>query len=89
MPSISFSQNLQSHVPVDRREVSGRTVGEALGEVFAAHPRLKGYVLDDRGAVRKHVAVFLDGESIRDREGLTDPLPPDGELFVMQALSGG
>ena len=89
MASISFSQNLRSHVDVDRRDVSGKTVREAFEAVFAEHPRLRSYVLDDRGAVRKHVAVFLDGDSIRDREGLTDPLPADGELFVMQALSGG
>jgi hypothetical protein len=89
MASISFSQNIRSHVAVDPRQVSGRTVRDALEAVFVEHPRLASYVLDDRGAVRKHVAVFLDGHSIRDREGLSDPLPANGELFVMQALSGG
>ena len=53
------------------------------------HPRLRGYLLDDQGAVRKHVAIFLDGESICDRLALSDPLPAEGELFVAQALSGG
>jgi molybdopterin converting factor small subunit len=87
--SIAFSQHLRTHVDVDKSAVGGATVREALAAVIAVNPRLKSYVLDDRGAVRKHIAVFLNGESVRDREGLSDPLPPDGEVFVMQALSGG
>lgn len=69
--------------------VGGGTVAEAMGEVFAKYPRLRGYILDDQGAVRKHVAVFLNGESVADRERLSDVLPEDGDVFVAQALSGG
>jgi molybdopterin converting factor small subunit len=87
--SIAFSQHLQTHVDVDKSTVDGVTVREALDAVIALNPRLKSYVLDDRGAVRKHIAIFLNGESVQDRETLSDPLPPDGEVFVMQALSGG
>ena len=89
MASIAFSQHLQTHVDVDNSTVDGVTVREALDAVIALNPRLKSYVLDDRGAVRKHIAIFLNGESVHDRETLSDPLPPDGEVFVMQALSGG
>ena len=89
MPIVSFTQNLRCHVDVDRCEVVGTTVREALDAVFAQHPRLRGYLQDDRGAVRKHVAIVVDGETIRDRETLSDSLAPDAEIFVMQALSGG
>lgn len=89
MASIAFSQHLQTHVDAPRAEVRGTTVRQALESVLAENPRLRGYVLDDAGAVRKHIAVFLDGESVHDRTGLSDPLPPHGEIFVMQALSGG
>jgi kynurenine formamidase len=89
MASIAFTQHLQTHVDAPRSVVSGGTVREALEEVLSENPRLRGYVLDDAGAVRKHIAVFLDGESVKDRIGLSDPLPPAGEIFVMQALSGG
>ncbi len=89
MASIAFSQHLQTHVDVDKSTVGGITVRDALDAVIAINPRLKSYVLDDRGAVRKHIAIFLNGESVHDRETLSDPLPPDGEVFVMQALSGG
>jgi hypothetical protein len=46
-------------------------------------------VLDEQGTLRKHMAVFINGESIHDRIHLSDPVPPDGEVYVMQALSGG
>ena len=89
MPSIAFSPNIRTHVDVAPREVSGVTVAEALESVFVEHPRLRGYLLDDRGAVRKHIAVFVDGVTIEDRDSLSDALPENGEIFVMQALSGG
>lgn len=89
MPSVAFTQNLRRHVDVERCEVDGATVGEALAAVFAEHPKLRGYLLDDRGAVRKHVAIVVNGETIADREKLSDPLKPNDDVFVMQALSGG
>ena len=46
-------------------------------------------VLDDQGAVRKHVAIFVNSQLIRDRQTLTDPIGEDDDIFVAQALSGG
>ncbi len=89
MASISFAPSLQRHVGVESCEAAGATVRDALEAVFAQNARLRSYLLDDTGAVRKHVVIFLDGESIRDREALSDPVSADGEIFVMQALSGG
>ena len=60
-----------------------------LGAVFAQNPRLRGYVLDDQGALRRHMMVFVDGQQIRDREALSDAVGPASEVYVMQALSGG
>lgn len=74
---------------VDRCEVEAATVCEALDCVFAEHPRLRSYLLDDRGAVRKHVVIIVNGETIFDRQNLSDSLKPDDDVFVMQALSGG
>lgn len=89
MPSVHFTANLQRHVACPAEEVGGGTVAECLAQVFAGNPRARGYVLDDRGAVRQHMNVFVDGEQIRDRVGLSDAVGPDAEIYVMQALSGG
>jgi sulfur carrier protein ThiS len=62
---------------------------EALAAVFASRPTLRGYVLDDQGALRRHVAVYINGRPVRDRARLGDPVGPDDEVYVFQALSGG
>ncbi|MDF1858892.1 MAG: MoaD/ThiS family protein [Verrucomicrobiales bacterium] len=89
MPSISFSPNIRSHVDVDTCEVGGDTVREALELVFSTHPRLRSYLFDDNGTLRKHIAMVLNSEPVHDRNQLSDPIQPDDEIFVMQALSGG
>ena len=89
MPRLVFTQNLQRHVACPATEQPGRTVREVLDAFFAANPRARGYVLDDQGALRHHMAIFIDGVQIQDRVRLTDPVPPAGEVYVLQALSGG
>ena len=68
-----------------RIEVSGGNVGEALRELEGAHPRMKGWVLDEQGQIRRHVNVFVDGE----RATLDVAVSPSSELNIIQAISGG
>jgi hypothetical protein len=89
MPRVVFTSNLQIYVELPPAEVEGATVREALDAVFAEHERARLYVLDERGAVRRHMVIFVNGEQINDRATLSDPVPPDGEIYVAQALSGG
>jgi sulfur-carrier protein len=87
--TVSFTPNLERHVECPTQAASGDSVRAVLDAVFAANPRLRGYVLDDQGALRRHMMVFVDGQQIEDRERLSDPVRPASELYVMQALSGG
>lgn len=89
MPRVAFTANIQRHVRCPEMEVSGSTVREALEQVFSANPPARAYVLDEHGAVRPHMVIFVAGRQIQDRNGLSDPVPPDAEVHVMQALSGG
>ena len=89
MPLITFTPNLQRHLTCLPVEVGGVTVRESLEAVFAVNPRLRGYVVDEHGALRQHMAIFVDGTPIRDRRSLGDPVGTNGQIFVMQALSGG
>ena len=89
MPRVTFTQNIQRHVACPPMEVSGVTVREALEAVFRENPGARGYVLDDQSALRKHMTVFVNGQQVRDRSGLSDPVTMDGEIYVFQALSGG
>jgi len=87
--TVSFTPNLERHVECPARTIEGDSVRAVLEAVFAANPRLRGYVLDDQGALRRHMIVFVDGQQIEDRDRLSDPVRPASEVYVMQALSGG
>lgn len=89
MPVVQFTDNLARQIAAPPCEVEGTTVLECLEAAFRPRPALRGYILDDQGAVRQHVVVFVDGEAIKDRLRLGDPVGAGSEIFVMQALSGG
>jgi molybdopterin converting factor small subunit len=89
MPTVSFTSALQRFLTAPSAHVDGATVGEALAAVFVSHPTLRGYVLDDQGAVRRHVIVFVNGQPMSDRVRLSDPVAASDEIYVFQALTGG
>ena len=89
MAKVVFTPNIQRHVACPEAEAAGRTVRDVLDNVFAENPLARGYVLDDQSALRKHMAIFVDGQMIRDRVGLTDAVRETSTIYVFQALSGG
>lgn len=89
MPTVSFTANLRRHLPVPDLEVEGATVRDAFAAVFALHPQLRSYLVDEQDRLRKHVNVFVNGAMVKDRAGLSDPLAAGDKVWVMQALSGG
>jgi hypothetical protein len=89
MARVVFTENIQRHVLCPPRHVAGANVREVLDAVFSTNERARGYVLDEHGAMRKHMIVFVNGVMIHDRVNLSDQVPPDAEVYVMQALSGG
>lgn len=90
MPAtLHFTHNLARHLECPEIAVAGSTLREALEAYFDRNPRVRAYVLDDQGAVRKHVAIFVNQAPIRDRGKLSDAVADGDEIFVIQALSGG
>jgi len=86
---ITFPAVLARHVACPAVTVEGATVRAALDAAFAANPPLRGYLLDDAGGLRTHLAIFVDGAIVRDRGSLGDPLRAGAQIDVLQALSGG
>jgi molybdopterin converting factor small subunit len=66
-------------------QLAGATVGELLRELERAHPALAGWVLDERGQIREHVNVFVNGDHSREET----PLAPDDRVHVLPAITGG
>jgi molybdopterin synthase sulfur carrier subunit len=86
---VNFTANLQRHVRAPECQAAAGPLAAVLDQVFARHPALRGYVLDDQGGLRQHMCIFVDGEQIADRRTLSDPVADGAEVWVMQALSGG
>ena len=92
MVHISFADSIQRHVSCPPLTVEGddvHNVHDVLEAVFGQHDRLRSYLLDDQGGLRKHLVVFVNGQQIADPRTLSDAVPSDATIHVIQALSGG
>lgn len=89
MPAIRFTNRLDRHVDCPQEEVEGETVLCALQNYFSMHERVEGYVLDEAKQLRTHMTIFIDGQPIKDRSNLEQPITEDAVIDVIQALSGG
>jgi molybdopterin converting factor small subunit len=89
MPRVEFAPALTRHVPCAAQEVDAPTLRAALAKSFEAAPAMRNYVLDEQGAVRKHVAVFVNARMVTDRVNLDVPLAAGDKVMVIQALTGG
>ena len=66
-------------------QVDGATVCEILRELERRHPALDGWILDERGTIRRHINVFVEGE----RGGEDTEVGDDDAVDVLPAISGG
>jgi molybdopterin converting factor small subunit len=57
--------------------------------IEANYPGLSAYLVEDNGALRQHVNIFINDTFIRDRKRLSDRVSAGDEVHVIQALSGG
>jgi sulfur-carrier protein len=86
MPTVAFTPALRRFLRVEDMRVDGATVDAALAAVFAEHPALRSYLLDDQGMLRRHVVIYVNGEIVR---GLGNTVGKNDEIHVFQALTGG
>ena len=90
MPTVKFTYALRRFFPsLKDTEVNSASLPDLLQSIDAHYPGIRSYVVDERGALRKHVLIFIDGEQINDREKLGDQFTATSEIYIMQSLSGG
>jgi molybdopterin converting factor small subunit len=66
-------------------ELEGTTVVELLRALELRHPDMSGWVLDERGLIRRHINVFVNGERGRENTAVN----PGDRLEVLPAITGG
>ena len=68
---------------------SGATVAELLDALDAAYPGLGERIRESDGQIRRFVNVFVNGENVRDRDGIATSLKPGDEVGIIPAMAGG
>ena len=90
MAKVEFTNHLKRFFPtLGPQTLPATTVAELVQALDGRFPGIVGYLVDERGSLRRHVNIFVDGELVVDRVGLGDPLGDTSEVFIAQALSGG
>ena len=90
MPTVKFTYALRRFFPqLKDTPVTSTGLPDLLRNIDGQYPGIRNYILDEQGALRKHVLIFINGEQITDRETLSDPFGADSEIYIMQSLSGG
>jgi molybdopterin synthase sulfur carrier subunit len=77
---------LQSYTQSRRVEAVGLTLDEVLQDLDRQYPGIRFRMIDEQQQVRRHIRIFINGESMND---LSICMQPDDEVVIIQALSGG
>jgi sulfur-carrier protein len=90
MALVKFTPNLKRFFPdLCEIEVEGANVAEIVAAVDSRWEGLADYIVDENGALRKHVNIFIGEDLIHDKQKLSDAVSKNSRVFIMQALSGG
>lgn len=89
MARVIFTQQLARFTQAPEVDSDAGQLRAALDAAFTRNPRLRSYILDDQGALRENVVIFIDGRRCIERTLLNDRLGPNSTVHVLQALSGG
>lgn len=73
----------------DEVKATGATVAEAIEDLEKKHPGIRDRLLDDKGAVRRHVNIYVGEEDIRFLEGLKTELKGGEQISIVPAIAGG
>jgi sulfur-carrier protein len=70
-------------------EVDGGTVAEVIAALEARHPGFRERLVDDAGALRRFVNVYVNEEDVRFQEGLQTAVPEGSQVAIIPAVAGG
>lgn len=92
MPAVEMTSHLYRFFPALEGvsiSVASGSVADVLRQVDAMAPGFTDYVLDERGALRRHVNISINNTLVVDRKTLSDHVPENATVYIFQALSGG
>ena len=69
--------------------VNGESIKEVLNELFSEYPDIKGHLMEDDENLRNFVNIFINGENIRQKEGLSTHVNNDSDIRIIPSIAGG
>lgn len=85
MATVTLRAPLKQRVGTSSLEVQGATVAEVVRALESQAPEIKGWVADEKGRVRRHVNVFVNGEPASEE----DAVAPNDRIDIIHAITGG
>lgn len=70
-------------------EFDGQKVSDILEQLTSNYPNLKAHLLDDNGALRNFVNVFVNEDNIRDQQNMDTAVADGDEVVIVPAIAGG
>ena len=72
-----------------RVSATGQTLRDVIADIDRRHPGFAARILDDSGALRSYVNVYIGDVDARTRGGLSADVPEDAEVMILPAMAGG
>jgi molybdopterin synthase sulfur carrier subunit len=70
-------------------QVEGGTLAEVIEQLESTHAGFRDRLLDDAGALRKFVNVFVADDDVRYLDGLDTKVPEGETVSIIPAVAGG
>jgi molybdopterin converting factor small subunit len=67
----------------------GATLQDVLDSLDAQYPGIAARVLDDNGALRRFVNIYVNDDDVRFLDGLVTPIADGANISIIPAVAGG
>jgi molybdopterin converting factor small subunit len=85
MTTVRIGGQLRAMVGAADHQVSGDRVIDALRALEVTYPQIAGWILDERGVLRRHLNVFVDGQPATGETAVQ----PSSRIHVLPSITGG
>lgn len=92
MPVVEMTSHLYRFFPQLKDQkivVPAGSVADVLQELDKLATGFSDYIMDERGALRRHVKISINNTILIDKKTLSDQVPDDATIFIFQSLTGG
>jgi len=87
--AAALAEHAEGQREVEVEVADGATLGEALEILAGRYPLVGRRVVDETGALRRYVNVYVGDEECRRLDGLTTVLPPGAQVSIIGSIAGG